>query len=273
MGRGIESRDRRLTDRERLGEQYADDARLSVRLATHRRYRERPDNIPEWVLGLLVPRTGELVLDAGAGNGSYHPALQSRQVRIMAVEREMGMIRSASESRSNWVAGDASEVPLASNSVDHSMANHMLYYVPDIPVALAELARVTRPGGRVALTTNGDLRESPLQQLHKRAARALGIDAEVAIATDRFGDHNLGQVRSVFPVAAKFEQVNALVFPTAEPVLAYYASGPVDGVREPTADTRRDLLARVSELVRQRIAADGEFRVPKRVVCYVATSA
>ena len=261
-----------VTNRERLGEQYADDARLAVRQATHRRYSERPDNIPEWVLGLLAPRAGDLVLDAGAGNGAYHPALQSRQVRIVAVEREMGMIRSVSEPAASYVAGDVTALPLPSDAVDHSMANHMLYHVPDIPGALTELARVTRPDGQVALTTNGNLRESPLQQLHERAARELGIDADVAIPTDRFGDHNLEQVRRVFPNAAKFEQVNALVFPTAEPLLAYYASGPVDSVREPTADTRRELVARVDELVRQRIAADGEFRVPKRVVCYLATA-
>ena len=112
----------------------------------------------------------------------------------------------------------------------------MLYHVPDIPRALAELARVTRPGGRVALTTNGNLRESPLQQLHRRAAHDLGIDADVEIASDRFGAHNLEQVRAVFPSAEMFVQENALVFPAAEPVMAYYESGPVDGFgsRPPT---------------------------------------
>ncbi|MDE2901922.1 MAG: class I SAM-dependent methyltransferase [Chloroflexota bacterium] len=262
----------RVTDRERLGEQYSDDARLALRQETHRRYSERPDNTPEWVLGLLAPAPGDLVLDAGAGNGAYHPALRSRGVRIVAVEREMGMIRSVSEPMAGYVAGDVTTLPLSSDATDHSMANHMLYHVPDIPAALMELARVTRPGGRVALTTNGDRRESPLQRLHERAALELGIDADVPITTDRFGDHNLRQVRRVFPDAAKREQVNALVFRTAEPVLAYYGSGPVDSVREPAADTRRELVGRMDELVRQRIAADREFRIPKRLVCYLATS-
>lgn len=262
----------RVTNRERLGEQYADDARLALRQATHRRYSERPDNTPEWVLGLLSPGAGDLVLDAGAGNGAYHPALRSLRVRIVAVEREMGMIRSVSERAASYVAGDVTALPLPTGAIDHSMANHMLYHVPDIPAALTELARVTRPGGRVALTTNGDRRESPLQRLHERAAQELGIDADVAIATDRFGDQNLGQVRRVFPDAAMLSQVNALVFPTAEPVLAYYASGPVDSVREPTADARRELVTRVDELVRQLIAADGEFRIPKRLICYLASA-
>ena len=261
-----------VTDRTRLRKQYADDARLAVRIETHRRYSERRENIADWVLGLLGPQPGNLVLDAGAGSGSYHPALETRQVRAVAVERELGMIRSASDSQAAFVAGDVSELPLASDMVDHSMANHMLYFVPDIPRALAELARVTRPGGRVALTTNGNLRESPLQQLHRRAARELGIDADVEIASDRFGAHNLEQVRAVFPSTELLVQENALVFPTVKPVLAYYASGPVDWVREPTADTRRDLLVRVRELIKQRIAADGEFRVPKRLICYLASS-
>ena len=262
----------RVTSRERLGEQYADDARLALRQETHRRYSVPPENIPRWVLGLLAPRAGDLVLDAGAGNGGYHPALQSRQVRIVAVEREMGMIRSASDSSAAFVAGDVAALPLPTNAVDHSMANHMLYYVPDIPGALAELARVTRSGGRVVLTTNGNWRESPLQQLHERAARELDIDAQVEIASDRFGGHNLEQVRTVFPSAEAVEQVNALVFPTTEPVVAFYASGPVDAVRQPTAETRRVLLARVRDLIEQQIAADGEFRIPKRLICYLASS-
>ena len=37
-------------------------------------------------------------------------------------------------------------------------------------------------------------------------------------------------------------------------------------------ETHCELLTRVDELIRQRIAIDGEFRIPKRVVCYVATS-
>lgn len=262
----------RVTSRTRLGEQYADDARLALRQETHRRYSERPDNTPEWVLGLLAPTPGDLVLDAGSGNGAYHPALSRCGARIVAVEREMGMIRSVSEPMASYVAGDVTKLPLPSDATDHSMANHMLYHVTDIPGALMELARVTRSGGRVVLTTNGDRRESPLQQLHERAARELGIDADAPITTDRFGDHNLGQVRHVFPDAAKLEQVNALVFSTADPVLAYYGSGPVDSVRAPTAATHRELLTRMEQLVRQRIADDGEFRIPKRVVCYLATS-
>ena len=261
-----------VTDRTRLRKQYADDARLAVRIETHRRYSEPPENIPEWVLGLLAPKVGDLVLDAGAGSGAYHPELRRRQVRVIAVEREMGMIRSAADSSAAFVAGDVAALPLPTDAINHSMANHMLYYVPDIPGALAELARVTVSGGGVALTTNGNRRESPLQRLHQRAARELGIDAEVEIASDRFGAHNLEQVRTVFPSAEVLEKVNALVFPTVEPVTAFYASGPVDAVREPTADTRRDLLVRMRELIEQRIAADGEFRVPKRLICYLALS-
>lgn len=262
----------RLTDQQRLGEQYADDARLALRIETHRRFSERRDNTPAWVVDLLAPEAGALVLDAGAGNGGYHPTLERRGVRVLAVERVMGMIRSVTGSRATFMAADVQALPLPNDVVDHSMANHMLYHVPDIPRALTELARVTRPGGRVTLTTNGDRRESPLQQLHEQAARELGIDADVAIATDRFGDHNLGQVRRVFPSAEKMVQTNALVFPKAAPVLAYYASGPVDSVREPTDETRRELVTRMDELIRQRIAAAGEFRIPKRVICYLATS-
>ncbi len=47
--------------------------------------------------------------------------------------------------------GDALDLPLAANSVDRCRADTLLQHVPDPARAVAEMARITRPGGRIAL--------------------------------------------------------------------------------------------------------------------------
>ena len=50
--------------------------------------------------------------------------------------------------------GDVQEPPFEDASFDVVVAAWMLYHVPDLDRAVAELARVLRPGGRLVATTN-----------------------------------------------------------------------------------------------------------------------
>jgi SAM-dependent methyltransferase len=50
---------------------------------------------------------------------------------------------------------DAMQLPVRTASCTHAIAAHMLYHVPDIALAAAELARVVGPTGLVAIVTNG----------------------------------------------------------------------------------------------------------------------
>ncbi len=51
--------------------------------------------------------------------------------------------------------GDVQELPFPDDEFDCAAANWMLYHVPALDRALAELARVLRPGGRLVAVTNG----------------------------------------------------------------------------------------------------------------------
>ncbi|MFG1643611.1 class I SAM-dependent methyltransferase [Amycolatopsis sp. NPDC049252] len=50
---------------------------------------------------------------------------------------------------------DAGDLPLRDGCFDAVVANHMLYHLDDPDSALSEFARVLRPGGWVAVATNG----------------------------------------------------------------------------------------------------------------------
>jgi SAM-dependent methyltransferase len=50
--------------------------------------------------------------------------------------------------------GDAQDLPFDDGEFDCAVAAWMLYHVPDVDRAIAELARVLRPGGRLVAVTN-----------------------------------------------------------------------------------------------------------------------
>jgi SAM-dependent methyltransferase len=158
-------------------------------------------------------------------------------------------IRSAMTNR----VGQLSEhMPAA--TYDRVIANHMLFHVADQLAALRELRRVLKPTGRVLLATNAADHSRRLWDLHAAAARQLGYTPAAPVGA-RFNLDHLGLVQQVFPEAARRVRSDAFVFPTAEVVLRYVASGVVDAIVDPPADGshRAPLLALMGEQVELRI--------------------
>ncbi len=266
-------------DPEYLRFQYGDNERLRVRIETHRRYSERPDDFVDWALGHAALRPGQRLLDVGCGDGGCHAPLCRRGVRVVGLDRSAGMVRAARQRAIAEAAGppapvlqgDAQALPIGNACVDRALAAHMLYHVPDVRAALRELRRVLRPGGRVILTTNAADHSQRLYALHAAAARALGYTPTEPPGAHFSLDH-LELVREVFPGADRHVRRDAFVFPDAAPALRYYASGRVDGIRErvPDGAHRPALLAAVEARIKEIVAREGAFRVPKDAGCFVA---
>jgi SAM-dependent methyltransferase len=269
----------RVIDPTYLAYQYGDSEKLRIRLEAHERYSEhtQDDWYPRYV-AQLDPAPGSSVLDVGCGFGAFHPALAAAGARVLAFDYSPGMAREAQRAARDGLPvrvlqADAQQIPLAANSVDHALASHMLYHVPDIRRALQEIKRVVKLGGRVLITTNAADHSARLYALHERAARDLGLKPTAIPGHSRFSLDELPLVRSVFPTVALHRQTNAFVFPTVESVLRYYASGWVDAVEERDAEGshRPALLARMAELIEEVIAREGVFRVPKDAGSFLAT--
>jgi SAM-dependent methyltransferase len=113
-------------------------------------------------LDFLVPAEGERILDAGAGIGTIALDVARRvgsRGRVVALDPSAGLLgraRTAAEAAGlEGVVvpeiGDARALPHADATFDRTLCHWVLLHVAPQAVVVAELCRVTRPGGRVLL--------------------------------------------------------------------------------------------------------------------------
>ena len=103
---------------------------------------------------LLDPLPPSLVLDAACGTGRYSGYLAERGHRVVGVDRSPAMLAKARAKlpESEFREGDLEALPLESGSVDAVVCALALVHLPEVGRAIAELARVVRPGGRVIIS-------------------------------------------------------------------------------------------------------------------------
>jgi demethylmenaquinone methyltransferase / 2-methoxy-6-polyprenyl-1,4-benzoquinol methylase len=97
---------------------------------------------------------GDLVLDLAAGTGTSSRSFITGGARCVACDFSFGMLSVGArkpEARLSFVAGDALALPYADGVFDVVTISFGLRNVADTNAALAELFRVTRPGGRLAI--------------------------------------------------------------------------------------------------------------------------
>lgn len=107
----------------------------------------------------IVPAPGELVLDVASGTAGVAIQLGRRSAaRVIGVDLTEQMLgvgkRNVAQAgltgRVSLVAGRAEQLPFPDASFDSLTFTYLLRYVEDPQATLAELARVVKPGGRVA---------------------------------------------------------------------------------------------------------------------------
>src|SRR4051794_1977829 len=147
----------------RLGASVIDPARSFDRAADEYE-RTRPE-YPDAVLELLPLGDDAEVLDLGAGTGKLTRVLARRYHRVVAVEPLDGMraILARVVPEAEALAGRAEEIPLPDAEVDAVFAGQAFHWFANED-ALAEIARVLRPGGLFCLVWNSgdESRPSPL---------------------------------------------------------------------------------------------------------------
>ncbi len=114
---------------------------------------QRADDLAQRVRRLLGPFSGnEVVLDSGCGTGSFAFALAPNVAEVVGVDTREEYLEAARETAPGnvrFVQGDAMQLPFGYAQFDLSCTHRVLHHLRRPELAVSELARVTRPGGRI----------------------------------------------------------------------------------------------------------------------------
>lgn len=152
-------------------EQYGDSRKLAARARLHTHYTIAETGWFEWVAEQLPLKPKDKVLDCGCGPAwfwSSVPEFLPEGLDLTVSDLSPGMVREALQRCAHLPLGarhgrqaDAQALPFETESFDAVIAMHMVYHLADQAKGIAEMFRVLKPGGFLAVTTNGsgNLRE------------------------------------------------------------------------------------------------------------------
>lgn len=105
------------------------------------------------VIAAVAPKHGELVLDLAAGTGTSSEPFAERGAMVVPCDFSLGMLRVGKQARPHlpFTAGDGTQLPFADDSFDAVTISFGLRNIVDPVRGLAEMLRVTRPGGRLVV--------------------------------------------------------------------------------------------------------------------------
>ena len=101
----------------------------------------------------VAPRSGERILDIAAGTGTSSIALAKSGAEVIALDFSQGMVDEGRRRHPElqFVQGDAEKLPFGAAEFDAVTISFGLRNVQHPEVALAEMLRVLKPGGRLVI--------------------------------------------------------------------------------------------------------------------------
>jgi len=123
----------------------------------------------ELVADALEVNPGDRVLDLAAGTGASAVPIQRRGASVVACDFSLGMLSVGRRRHPSleFAAGDALALPFSAGGFDAVTISFGLRNVADVDLALTELARVTRPGGRLVVLETSAPRREPFRAGHR----------------------------------------------------------------------------------------------------------
>lgn len=148
--------------------------------------------------------TGKDALEVGCGTGLILAQTATFARSARGIDLSPGMLEHARRRGLDVQVGDATSLPFADASFDCTYSFKVLAHVPDIGRALAEMARVTRPGGHIIAEFYN---RRSLRYLARLAAgaRRIGRDHREDDITTRWDD--LASAKTLFPSSVEVVDV------------------------------------------------------------------
>jgi ubiquinone/menaquinone biosynthesis C-methylase UbiE len=238
----------------------------------HRRFGNA--DLASWNIANLGLASGERVIDIGCSVGHITVPL----ARTVAPEGHAKGIDNELDYTAAWEAIDKSGLPISfdlwrwespwpwpDGSFDAAVSNFTFPILPSLELAVEEVNRILRPGGRVLITGSAPDDQADFMQMHwelvgehptaEMVARGRDMTTDVLPAVDGF----LGPGKRV-------NFANDLSFPRPQDVVEFYATGKLYGLLATDPQTRDDLLDLIYHAAEAHISKHGTFVVKRRLV-------
>lgn len=118
-----------------------------------------PDEIDQnhwqWVAveKALQPLSKKKVLDIGCAKGNFSRLLQAKGATVAGIDISAELLKKAAalSSKIEFKLGSMTKVPYPDNSFDAAICIEVIEHVPEVVQAIAEAARVLKPGGKLVI--------------------------------------------------------------------------------------------------------------------------
>ncbi len=127
------------------------------------------------------------LLDVGCGAGVFLDKARAAGRRAVGTDLAVGMVRRAQRHGHAAAASDVTALPFPDATFSAVTAMLVLHLVPDARAALAELARVLLPGGRLVVVTQGVTWDEPVARALSANRGYSGISHEFVVGSARSG--------------------------------------------------------------------------------------
>jgi ubiquinone/menaquinone biosynthesis C-methylase UbiE len=156
------------------------------------------------------------VLEAGCGTGELaERVLRELGAEVVAVDISARMVALTAARGIDARVADVQTLPFEDAEFDVAVANWVLYHAADVDLAIGELARVLRPGGRLVAATVG--------VGHMREAWAL-VGGEPTRDLSFWSENGEERLRQAFPRVERRDALGTLVFPDAQTLREFVAA-------------------------------------------------
>jgi len=149
---------------QQLAHQYSTSHNLALRIDVHERFSTNPYRWMVWVFDHFDLPESCRILELGCGVGKLWVENADRIRPTWAItvsDYSAAMLEKTKASLADvqrvfdFQQVDVEQIPFGSQTFDAVIANHMLYYARDLDAAIAEIARVLKPAGKLYASTNG----------------------------------------------------------------------------------------------------------------------
>jgi SAM-dependent methyltransferase len=178
-------------------------ARMDWNLGEYERVAAQLRPAAQVVIDRAAPQTDEHVVDVGCGTGNAALLAAERGARVTGVDPAQRLLDVAGaqaadrgvDADAKFLPGEAARLPLADATAEAVVSVFGVIFAPDAPSAVAEMARITTPGGRIVLSAW--VPGGPLADV-MRVRRDAMVAAGMSVSATPFAWHDRDELTSVF---------------------------------------------------------------------------